>query len=353
MAADYDTDGKRFSLVRSIGIECISDDELKELLKNKERPVVYDGFEPSGRMHIAQALLRCVNTNKLLDAGCHMKLWIADWFAKMNNKCNGDLDKIRILGQYFIEIWRASKMRVDEVEFIWASEEINKRSAEYWEMVIDIAQKNNIKRIKRCCQIMGRTEDSDSKLSASQIMYPCMQCADIFFLGVDICQLGVDQRKVNMLAREYANASKLKPPIILSHGMIMSLKGVEHKMSKSDPNTAIFVEDDAETVRKKINKAFCPPEVYDEAGDMINPVFTYIDRIIMPYTGEPFIVKDKPYTDIKELANDYKQSIVTAAEVKSALIEAINNALQPIRDHFKSGANAELLRQVHSIEITR
>jgi tyrosyl-tRNA synthetase len=47
---------------------------------------------------------------------------------------------------------------------------------------------------------MGRT-DKDT-LTAAQIMYPCMQCTDIFFLGADITSLGMDQRKVNVLARE-------------------------------------------------------------------------------------------------------------------------------------------------------
>uniref|UniRef100_A0A804I0X4 tyrosine--tRNA ligase n=1 Tax=Musa acuminata subsp. malaccensis TaxID=214687 RepID=A0A804I0X4_MUSAM len=45
-----------------------------------------------------------------------------------------------------------------------------------------------------------------------------MQCAGIFFLIgflsytglVDICQLGMDQRKVNVLAREYCDAIKRK-----------------------------------------------------------------------------------------------------------------------------------------------
>ena len=38
---------------------------------------------------------------------------------------------------------------------------------------------------------------------------------DIFFLKADICQLGVDQRKVNMLAREYCDSAGIKnKPII-------------------------------------------------------------------------------------------------------------------------------------------
>lgn len=71
----------------------------------------------------------------------------------------------------------------------------------------------------RCSQIMGRSESDD--MSAAQIMYPCMQCADIFFLKADICQLGLDQRKVNMLAREYCDDIKRKfKPVILSHRMM-------------------------------------------------------------------------------------------------------------------------------------
>ena len=40
---------------------------------------------------------------------------------------------------------------------------------------------------------MGRGE---AGLSAAQMLYPLMQCTDVFFLRADVCQLGVDQRKV-------------------------------------------------------------------------------------------------------------------------------------------------------------
>ena len=48
---------EKFQIVRSIGEECIQEDELMNLLKNKPEPICYDGFEPSGRMHIAQVSL--------------------------------------------------------------------------------------------------------------------------------------------------------------------------------------------------------------------------------------------------------------------------------------------------------
>ena len=41
-------------------------------------------------------------------------------------------------------------------------------------------------------------------------------------LQVDICQLGTDQRKVNMLAREYADLGGKSKPIILSHRILFA-----------------------------------------------------------------------------------------------------------------------------------
>lgn len=86
------------------------------------------------------------------------------------------------MAQYMIEIWKAAGMDMTRVEFLNASDEINKRPNEYWTLVMDIARQNTLARITKCCQIMGRSESDN--LSASQIFYPCMQCADIFFLKV-------------------------------------------------------------------------------------------------------------------------------------------------------------------------
>lgn len=67
--------------------------ELRALLEKKPFPVAYDGFEPSGRMHIAQGLLKVKNVNRLTSAGCIFVFWVADWFAMLNNKMGGDLKK--------------------------------------------------------------------------------------------------------------------------------------------------------------------------------------------------------------------------------------------------------------------
>ena len=56
--------------------------------------------------------MKTINVNKLTSAGCRVKIWIADWFAKLNNKMGGDLKKIETVGRYLIEIWKAVGMRL-------------------------------------------------------------------------------------------------------------------------------------------------------------------------------------------------------------------------------------------------
>ena len=50
------TPDMRFKILHSIAEkdECTTENELKQLLQEKPTPICYDGFEPSGRMHIAQ-----------------------------------------------------------------------------------------------------------------------------------------------------------------------------------------------------------------------------------------------------------------------------------------------------------
>ncbi|XP_058104423.1 tyrosine--tRNA ligase 1, cytoplasmic-like [Magnolia sinica] len=345
---------EKFKIIRSIGEECIQEDELLNLLAMKKDPICYDGFEPSGRMHIAQGVMKAINVNKLTSAGCKVKIWIADWFAQLNNKMGGDLKKIQIVGRYLIEIWKAVGMDLDRVEFLWSSEEINKNAIVYWPLVMDIARRNKLPRILRCCQIMGRSEQDE--LTAAQIFYPCMQCADIFFLKADICQLGMDQRKVNVLAREYCDDIKRKrKPIILSHHMLPGLQQGQEKMSKSDPSSSIFMEDDEAEVNVKIKKAYCPPKFVEG-----NPCLEYIKYIVFPWFGKFEVVRDeknggnKTFTSIEELIGDYEREELHPADVKPALSKALNKILQPVREHFKNNTEANnLLRTVKAYKITK
>ena len=59
-------------------------------------------------MHIAQGVFKAVNVNKITRSGGQFVFWVADWFALMNDKMGGDLEKIGVVGEYLQEggfIW--------------------------------------------------------------------------------------------------------------------------------------------------------------------------------------------------------------------------------------------------------
>ncbi len=360
---------KDLDRILTVGEECISETELKALLFAKGRGSenitgfnLYDGFEPSGRMHIAQGVFKAMNVNKCTMEGTNSTFifWVADWFALMNDKMGGDLEKIKTVGHYLIEVWKAAGMDLSNVVFKWASEEITSHADKYWPTMLDVARRFNITRIKKCCQIMGRLEGN---LTAAQILYPLMQCTDVFFLKADICQLGVDQRKVNMLAREYCEAAKIKnKPIILSHHMLYGLKAGQEKMSKSDPDSAVFMEDSAADVERKIINAYCPTKAEDndqvhntdtgDAGkesmhlvqdDIKNPCLDYIENIIFSPPGATFIAGGKIYTDFSTVRSKFLNEEISEIELKRGLIEALNVLLEPVRNHFTTDENAKRL----------
>ncbi len=353
----------KMDLVRQVGEEIITEDELKVLFETKKSPIAYDGFEPSGNIHIAQGVLRAINVNKMTKAGIKFKMLAADWHAWANNKLDGDLEKIQITGDYLIEVWKACGMDLDNVEFIRSTDVLAKES--YWKTVMKVARASTVKRIVRCSQIMGRSENES--LQSSQILYPCMQCADIFELGADITQLGMDQRKVNMLAREVGPKLGYWKPIVVSHHMLMGLgqppatdlagaeRGIELKMSKSKPDTAIFMTDSSEDIKRKIKKAYCPEGIVEE-----NPIMEYCKYIIFEKFDSIKIERpekwggDLEFTNYAELENAFSKKELHPMDLKQAVTLKIDELIKPVRDHFEKNSKAKkLLEQVKSFQVTR
>ncbi len=348
---------EKIDLIKSVakGGEVIEDEgQLKWLLENRKpgEIIAYDGFEPSGRIHIAQGLMRAININKMTKAGVKFVMYVADWHAAANQKFGGDLKVIKKVGDYFVEVWKACGMDLKNIEFIYASDLV--KDPDYWELVLKISMKTSLNRVIRCGQIMGR--NSKEVQQSSQILYPLMQCADIFVLKTDICQLGLDQRKVNMLAREVARPLGFKKPMSVHHHMLMGLgkppetemdeldKKIARKMSKSNPDSAIFMLDTKADIKRKINKAWCPSGVINE-----NPVLEYCNYIIFE-KFDKFDVKrpekyggNVSYSSYRELEAAYENGSLSPVDLKMTVIEYLDKLLAPVREHFENEPEAKKL----------
>jgi len=350
--------------------EIVTEKELIELLQTKNDIVAYDGFEPSGLLHLGSGLMRAIKTNDFIDAKIRFIIYIADWFAYLNNKFGGNIELIKKAGEYFIEGWKACGMKVDKVEFVWNSELI--KDPEYWETFLKISKSVTINRVKRAVTIAGR--ESIEVKNPSLLIYPLMQVTDVFMLnnkqGVDICQLGMDQRKANMLAREVAEILGRKKPVAIHHHLLLGLqagermgkfdeneeinKQISFKMSKSKPETAIFVHDSYEDIKRKILNAFCPPKQKD-----LNPILEICKYIIFRKFDRMIIKREEKYggnlevLSYEELEKLYVEGKIHPLDLKNAVIEYLNEILEPIRNHFEKGKAYELYQIVKSAQITR
>lgn len=354
---------ERLNLIKQVGEEIVTEDELRQLLQEKPHPIAYDGFEPSGRIHIAQGILRTININKMTSAGCRFKMLVADWHGWANNKMGGDLARIQTVGKYFVEVWKACGMDLGNVDFVWANDAVS--DPEYWKLVMQMARNSTLNRIIRCGQIMGR-KDSEM-MQASQILYPCMQAADIFYLKADICQLGVDQRKVNVLARELGPKLGYWKPVVVSHHMMMGLgkpaggeadaseRAIENKMSKSDPDSAIFMTDSKEDIARKIKSAWCPEKQVAE-----NPVLEYCKFIFFEKFKTLKVERPEKYggnleiASLDELEKLYSEGKLSPVDLKAAVAEHLDKLIAPVREHFEKDDKARQLKeQVESFQVTR
>ncbi len=127
------------------------------------------------------------------------------------------------------------------------------------------------------------------------------------------------------------------------------------KMSKSKPDSAIFMTDSEQEVNRKLSKAFCPEKQAKE-----NPVLDYCRHIIFETSSALELRRsekfggDKTYKSYDALEADFVSGRVHPADLKKAVAARINELLEPVRKHFSTNAKAKkLLATVKSYEITR
>jgi len=359
-----DTETRLELVKRSPTEEVITEQDLRNLLETKQKPVAYDGFEPSGILHLGSGILRAIKVNDLLEAKIDFILWIADWFAYINNKMGGDLELIKKVGEYFVEGWKACGIDTKKIKILWTSDAV--KDERYWKGVVDIAKNSTIQRALRAGPIMGRDE-TEMKYVA-QLLYPMMQAWDPFYFGADILQLGMDQRHATILSRELAQKIGQTPRVCVHHHLLLGLQGsggrmgqetatfqVEDKMSKSKPQTAIFIHDTQKEIEEKINKAFCPEKII--TGNPILETWKYIvlrkfdSRIIkrpQKFGGDLEIQK---YEELEEL---FKAGKLHPLDLKKETVFAIDEILAPVRKHFEKNKKArELYEIVRQKKITR
>lgn len=358
---DVDT---RLDLITRGTAEVLNRDLLASLLASGMPLKHYIGFEISGRVHLGTGLMAMAKVRDLQRAGVECQVFLADWHTWINDKLGGDLEAIRqVATGYFAEGLRAGLRATggdaDEVGFVLGTD-LYHGNDDYWATVLEVSKATSLSRMQRSVTILGRQEGST--LDFAKLVYPAMQAADVFALGAHIVHAGLDQRKAHVIAIDAATAltrlplrgpsgEKLKP-VAVHHPLIMSLApparadggdpAAAAKMSKSSPNSAIFIDDTEADVRRKIRRAFCPPAEVEG-----NPVLNWVRHLVFDAMQGELVVPSAAagrtrFTAYDELAAAYAEGRVHPGDLKPALTGWLLDVLADARAHFTTGPGREL-----------
>ena len=316
--------------------EIVTHDELIELFKSNYSPKHYIGLEISGFLHLGSLISTGFKINDFVKAGVKCTIFLADWHTLINDKLGGDWETISKVSKYYQD---AFKLVCPDAQVILGSK-VYEEKAEYWSELIKFTKHMSIARTMRTLTIMGRSED-DKKIDLAKLLYPAMQAVDIHSLDVDIAHAGMDQRKIHMLVREIFPKMKWKVPVAVHHKLLPGLlkpadtsgSQILSKMSKSDPNSGIFIHDADYEIKKKINKAWC-----EEGNIQNNPLLEITRTVIFHDFDEMEIERPEKfggnisYSNYNQLETDFAEKKLHPGDLKQTVGDYLVKVISPIRE---------------------
>lgn len=303
-------------------LEIVGLDELENVLK-KDEPIAYTGYEPSGKIHLGHV----ITINKLIQLqkmGFKIKILLADFHAFLNGK--GTLGEISEVAEYNKKCFQGLGLNED-TEFILGSQ--FQLDGEYTTNIYKLSVLTTLVRAKRSMDRVSRFDDNPKVAS---VVYPLMQVADMLALEVDIALGGMEQRKIQMLARENLPKLGLESLVCIHTPLLHGLDGDE-KMSSSKENY-IAVDDSEEEISNKIKKSYCP--VKEIEG---NPIIELATYFVFPGQKTLLIKRSEKFggnleLSKKELFEMYESGELHPLDLKNAIAKYMIGYLAPIREYM-------------------
>ena len=333
---DLDITEKVDLILRPPTEEVVTQDELIELFKTNSSPKHYIGLEISGFLHLGSLISTGFKINDFTKAGVKCKIFLADWHTLINDKLGGDWETISKVSKYYQD---AFKLVCPDAEIVLGSK-LYEEKTEYWSELVKFTKHMSIARTMRTLTIMGRSED-DKKIDVAKLLYPAMQAVDIHSLDVDIAHAGMDQRKIHMLVREVFPKMGWKVPVSVHHKLLPGLSKpaetnesqILGKMSKSDPNSGIFIHNTDEEIKKKISKAWCDEGIIEN-----NPILAIAESVIFHEFSEMKVERPEKfggnvsYSNYSQLETDFVEKKLHPGDLKQTVGNYLVKIISPIRE---------------------
>ena len=187
---------------------------------------------------------------------------------------------------------------------------------------------------QRMTQFKDKSQKFSDNINMGLMDYPVLMAADILLYNSDFVPVGADQKQHIELARDiaerfngiYGNVFTVPEPYIPKQGAkIYSLSDPTVKMSKTDPdpNAAVSIIDDPDTIMRKFKRAVTDSGNEIRTGED-KPGITNLLNIYAEMTGK----------DIKDAEAEFQGK--GYAEFKKAVAESVIERLRPVKEKYES-----------------
>jgi len=341
-----------YELVKRNTQEIVEDNELKDLLMEKNHPTAYIGYAPTGMLHLGH-FMPILKVADFLRAGFNFKFLIANLHAHLDDqKTPWSLLDARsmVYEELAKKMLESVGADITRLRFVKGSD--FQTEQQYTINVLRMSALTTLNRVKRSASEVVRFGD-EPKMGG--FIYPLMQNADVVGLDADVAFGGIDQRGIYMLGRELLPELGYKKPLCVFSPLLPSFMGgkMGGKMSSSVEKGKVGLLDTEDEVKKKINSAYCPEGIVKDNG-----VLAFVDYVIfslkydqgnkLKIERSPKFGGDVEYTTYKELEKDFIKKELHPADLKKAVGREINSLLNPIRKTFSK--KNDLLREAYPMK---
>lgn len=225
------------------------------------KPILISGIQPSGRLHIGNYLGALKHFVSLQNSGEYQcRFFVADLHS-LTEGTDPSVKKSQTLDVLASFIAAGIDPRQS---LIFVQSHVPAHTELAW-ILNTIAPFGELSRMTQFKEKSGRQEDD---INVGLFTYPVLQAADIILYDAESVPVGEDQIQhlelARMLARKFNNkfgAIFIEPRSLLTAApRVMSLANPMKKMSKSESEGCLFIDDESEDIETKIMAAVTDSE---------------------------------------------------------------------------------------------
>jgi tryptophanyl-tRNA synthetase len=183
-----------------------------------------------------------------------------------------------------------------------------------------------IAELERMTQYKDKAQRQAQNINAALFNYPVLMAADILIYHATLVPVGVDQKQhlelTNVLARKFnrrfGEYFAEVEPLWTKFPKVMDLKRPAQKMSKSVPEGCIFLDDEPEVIRHKLQKAVTASEAGKKSPGEENLME------LLGHFGKP--------EDVREFKKQQADGTLKYSELKEVLAQNIAEYFKELRE---------------------